>query len=422
MFCKQGPSICSSKEKQLYANMPLNYFIQRLLTKRCVSFVGRMDAYLLLSGETGAGDAYSNIGSDKEKEPLTLQNCLSYDEVKLSAFLSISSYSELINNGNRRNRGVIETDYNNIEREAVVVGLIGARFQRPFVMDYQDIVISHQQNTIERGYGQPKTFTLWNSIKFHLFSKRSLREKRKLWEQFYEEPTLLYHQVSRDNKRFGDVFRPGSQEIFDNVAMKKRYSLSFDTLLMEAQSRAASENRQAYVHIVGIGLGTWRIAPQQTQIFLETFEQRVKHLLTKLNNIGVLHFAWFDLDGWGELRHDSIISSKSHALGGIRIRIENRNPADKLKGTKFENMLLVISYAWDGNALPGNEFWLKHLSGSSDSATASSTIITEVHNPFINTQWNETSPQGSQYQLHWCCTQKNVIRTNGGMEKLQCAE
>lgn len=43
-----------------------------------------------------------------------------------------------------------------------------------------------------------------------------------------------------------------------------------------------------------------------------------------------------------------------------------------------------MSYAWDGNALPGNEFWLGSLSGSGDPAAASSTQIAEIHNPHIN--------------------------------------
>lgn len=46
--------------------------------------------------------------------------------------------------------------------------------------------------------------------------------------------------------------------------------------------------------------------------------------------------------------------------------------------------LLVVSYAWDGNALPGNEFWKGLLGSTGDSSTASSTQITELHNPHIN--------------------------------------
>ncbi|KAJ8955906.1 hypothetical protein NQ318_005454 [Aromia moschata] len=46
--------------------------------------------------------------------------------------------------------------------------------------------------------------------------------------------------------------------------------------------------------------------------------------------------------------------------------------------------LLVVSYAWDGNALPGNEYWSGKLGSSGDSAAASSTQITELHNPHIN--------------------------------------
>lgn len=44
----------------------------------------------------------------------------------------------------------------------------------------------------------------------------------------------------------------------------------------------------------------------------------------------------------------------------------------------------MVSYAWDGNALPGNEFWWGQLAASGDPAAASSTQIAELHNPHIN--------------------------------------
>lgn len=230
-----------------------------------------------------------------------------------------------------------------IEREGVVIGLIGPRFQRPGFMEYQDIVISPKQNIKELGYGQR-------------VDNIQSAEYRKVWEKFYEEPSFLYHKVKKNKKRFCNI-QENSKDIFDSVVLKKRLTISFDTLLLEAQERAARLNKQAYVHIVGIGLGVWRIAAQQTEIFLETFHQRVKHLLPKLNNIGVLHFSWFGKNEWGDLKHNGFITSDAHPLGGIRTMLINRNPADKLQEPEFKNMLLVISYAWDANALPGNEFW-----------------------------------------------------------------
>ena len=64
--------------------MTITEFAQRLLTKRCISFVGYHDCYLLITGQEGHGKKYLNIGTDKEEEPLTLQQVLSYDEIKVN--------------------------------------------------------------------------------------------------------------------------------------------------------------------------------------------------------------------------------------------------------------------------------------------------------------------------------------------------
>jgi hypothetical protein len=68
---------------------------------------------------------------------------------------------------------------------------------------------------------------------------------------------------------------------------------------------------------------------------------------------------------------------------GITLHMENKNPQDKLTGDN-EGKLLVVSYPWDGNALPGNEFWGGSLNGSGDPAAAASSQVAELHNWHIN--------------------------------------
>lgn len=244
------------------------------------------------------------------------------------------------------------------------MGIIGARFEKPFVMEYQDILITKEQNVVERGYGLYNERCLTEEIN-HSEDLQRLIEKRKLWQRFYESEDFLYEQLrdENENPRFSsipDKFPNTYPHKFDNVAMKKRYAITFDTLLLESQARAQQLNKQAYVHVVGIGLGVWKVSDLQTKIFLECFTQRVKHLLPQLNNIGVLHFSWFHMQEWRDLKHNGFIESKTHPQGGIKTFLVNRNPAEKLAG-EYSNMLLVISYAWDGNALPGNEFWVVSL-------------------------------------------------------------
>ncbi|EDW06834.1 uncharacterized protein LOC6583855 [Drosophila mojavensis] len=358
-------------ELRVYRQLSLVDFVQRLLSKRCASFFARNDKFLLVTGERGAS-GFEPIGSLKEQAPLQLEHVLSYDDIKLSALLSVSSHTEFINEGERTNCGRVTHNRKSLETDGVIVGMIGARLSRRNLMEFQDIVIARTQNTPENGYGHDVDAP----------ANSRAEDYRRIWRGFYETRDFLRNDVDIDGKRFG--VSGNKQDVFDNLVMKRRYAISFDMLLLEAEARAASAGKQAYIHVVGFGLGVWKVAPQQEQIFLETFEQRLRVLSARLTHIGVVHFSWFKLERCGGIHNGAIIESSHHPDGGVRVHLSKRNPAQKLTMLEHANMLLVVSYAWDGNALPGNEFWMKMLKSTGDSSTACSTLIAELHNPHIN--------------------------------------
>ncbi|XP_037725458.1 uncharacterized protein LOC119556999 [Drosophila subpulchrella] len=366
--CHWGNSV----EKPIYRPLSLCGFVQRLLEKRCASFFARNDKFLLLSGETGAS-GFESVGTPEEKAPLVLADVLSYDDIKLSALLSVSSHTEFVNEGERTNCGHVDLHTKTLERTGVIVGMIGARLSRRNLMEFQDIVIARQQNTRENGYGMALDES----------SKTRKEDYRRLWRGFYATRDLIHGEAVINNRRFGPS--RNKQDVFDNLVMKRRYAISFDMLLLEAQARAQRAKKLAYIHVVGFGLGVWKAAAQQERIFLETFEQRMRTLGNKLNHVGLVHFSWFSITDCGGLRNGSLVEIPGHPKDGIRVLISKRNPARKLTDPEHAGMLLVVSYAWDGNALPGNEFWMKMLKSTGDSSTACSTLVAELHNPYINT-------------------------------------
>lgn len=246
-------------EKNVYKDMSILEFIQRLLEKRAVMFIVQNEHYILRDGTEGLG-GWANIGTENERKPLTLKDYLSYDENKISALLSVSSYSYFINEGSRNNNAILKEDRSEIEEEGIIIGLIGTTLTKPRVLEYQEIVISEHQNTIEKGYG--------NNAEDNI---------RNVFFNFYEESSLLYNKIP---KNCGNRFiRLQNGAIFDNIMYAKRLAISFDTLLIEANSRAQEREKFAYIHVVGIGLGVWRISSHQEGVFVETFGQRIRFVI-----------------------------------------------------------------------------------------------------------------------------------------------
>ncbi|KAJ8872661.1 hypothetical protein PR048_026272 [Dryococelus australis] len=368
----------TAMEKVVYTNMGIVDLVQRFLEKRSVAFFGKHDTYLLLNGKKGKG-SWEDIGKDnKEKPPLVLVNCLSYEEMKLSAFLSVSSHSVFINNGNRKNCGQIMPP-SDLQRHGVIIGLIGARLSHPDYMEWQEIMVTKSQNVAKNGYGPS------NIPGFVALSQQIAYSWRNLWSQFYGiSPHLpLYEdvegkveaKVKPEQTRY--VQLPKDVGIFDNLIYKKRLSASIEMLLLEAEFRAIEKNTTAYIHIVGIGLGVWKVSKHQEKVFLATFAECVGRLQERITHVSDIHFGWFSETSCGS------ISNGGKFECGIRVAFSKRPPHTKLSDVD-SGKLLIVSYAWDGNAFPGNEFWLGKLSSTGDSAAACSSQITELHNPVIN--------------------------------------
>ncbi|XP_031842434.1 ADP-ribosylarginine hydrolase CG3568-like isoform X2 [Nomia melanderi] len=372
-------------EKALYKDMGLIEFIHRLLEKRAVHFYGPKDRWKLIDGKTSF-NRWETIGTDDEKEPLVLTKCLSYDEVKLSAMMTMSSYTEFINDGSRKNKGVVSTNPDSIQPRGVIIGVVGSRFKRQHVMEYQDILITPTQNTVDNGYGPSNSS-----------SSAEQRGLRMLWAKFYgEDYHPLYDEAvnrakAKDNKRYLSL---PSQTIFDIENYMKRTLVTVEIILLEANTRAEKQNTTAFIHVVGFGLGVWSIMKDQEIYFLKTFEIAIKKMNKKLKYVSDIVFSYFTQQKCGDVGNGGY-------LGDIKIHFARREPHIRFRGTDADK-LLVVTYAWDGNALPGNEFWKGSLATSGDPAAACSTQVAELHTSRIN-------PRACGASLHVASTEHGIL-------------
>lgn len=325
-------------EQVFYGTLYWRDMISRLISKRPLVFMGSGDTTVLRNGNSIGPSfrSWDRVGTMQEtqNEHLRLQDYLSYDEMMLSALLGVSGSSYFVNSGDRYNCAVPGPS-GTFEERGVIIGLVGARFERDDRMESTYIL-----PPVARPRMHPDLLRIWH-------------------EFFGISPTA-----------------PGTN--FNVLAYQARIRLTAEMLLFEANRRAGIAGRKAYVYIVGLGLGVWQRNPDQARLYVQVFAQAIREHGARLTELKTLEFAWIDVK---DTEQNGMRDAAREY--GIDVLFSRRNPASKLQGDKADQ-LLVLSYAWDSNSFPGNEYWEGSLSASGDPAAACMSTIAELHNPVIN--------------------------------------
>ena len=364
----------SDAEKRLYDAMALPAFFDKLIRKRPLMFMTARDEYILRDGKTEGAGGFEAIGTELEEQPLILTEYNSYGEMQIAALMGVSVPTYFINSGSRNNEGIVGLP-GSFEEYGIYTALVGARFERQGSMEWQHMIVSPEQNTSDNGYG--------------LHADPDALETRSLafWANFYGEGDFFPDYQTAVNDGTGKFIRPNkfASYFLNRSAYKQRIRMIAEPFLIDANERAAKQSRQAYVIAVGYGIGVWAIPglkDEQARLIVEAFEDVLAE--NHLPFISDLVFSWYPescmhCGGVGDGEMLKVGSNE------IRIHFNKNSPAEKLTGSD-EGKLLVASYAWDGNAYPGNEYWAgaDFLSASGDPAAASCSTISELQNPDVN--------------------------------------
>lgn len=361
-------------EKKLYARMTVVELVDRLIKRRPLAFLGAEDSYLLRSGESSSG-GYDTVATNSLDNPINLRDYISYDEMQLAALLGVSVHTHFVNTGSRQNRGRPDAP-GKFEPSGIYVGLVGARFEREELMEWKHMVITKAQNTNAKGYGRQRK--LWAA-------EALLRP----WADFYGMYTdsngpffPSYDEVASmsPEQRAKMLIIPvteGSPDFFFGYVFRRRLRAVLEPFFRDANYRAGLEKKTAYVILVGLGLGVWKLTESQTDMFTDEVALLLEEVA--LPNIADVCFSYFQSQACGPASNGQVFA-KTKAGNPITILFNKSDPAEKLPAEK----LLCACYAWDSNSFPGNEYWFGSLTASGDPAAACCSTIPYLQNPYIN--------------------------------------
>lgn len=347
-------------------------FIERTQTKRPIVFYNADDTHRLRGNKiTVVGFGFESIGTDLESHPLLLKGYMSYDEMAISAFVSVASPTFFINDGNRMNQGIPMKKGEFVEY-GYYVGMIGARFEKEGYMEYAHMLVTKTQNTPENGYG---------NLDIKNITIKEVRKKKLLdmWAKFYDVKEGFFKTYDQiDKKQYTEIVDQNHSNapfyLYNDVYKKRLYYILFG-FLNYANEIAKNEKKKAYVFNVGLGLGVWQKSEKQANLMMDVYVQILKE--NYFEHISDLDFSWFQ--NVDQTKFESVKQSKNSK---IAISFTTNDPAQIIKGA--EDKIRIANYAWDSNAFVGNEYYLNMLYASGDPSAASCSTISEIQNPYVN--------------------------------------
>lgn len=371
---------------------------------RPVMFMTSADQYLLNNGCDGAGgfeaigsihdlppnDESTNFIMEKGDKTLSMKYLLSYDEMQLSAYFSVAVPTYFINAGSRGNCGKLNIRTEEYQRSGVYVASVGARFEKKGLMDWEHMMVTETQNTVANGFGansnnhRSKLLRMWAKFYYEGTNAYNFGASEPILPTFDECFDMREFRNAEWEERYLDITAPhGMCETYlDKFIYKRRMKFIAESFLLEANERARAasspiEQIQAYVHVVGLGLGVWQVHTIQGSLLVEAYAEVLRE--TRLEYVSDIDFSWIHHTDCGGAVDGALFPS-TKAGNDITIHFSRRDPADPVPAGK----LLVAQYAWDSNSYPGNEYWIGALSASGDPAAACCSLIGELQNPYIH--------------------------------------
>ena len=318
---------------------------------------------------TRTGTTYNEVRSKRSSFcslPFNDRDYLTYDEGKLAALMGASTKTVTINRGERLNSG-IPSEKDDYEKLGVIVGLVGPRMNKNTVMESQELRVTEEQNTKEKGYGKnnnngvlklfadfygigylPKFSELHNDVQ----ESKSLRGLVSRFFNFKKDHQKDNELLKVYREMTGRINTP---EFLHIPGYNQRNRITFETLLADANYRALRMKKKAYVHVVGLGLGVWRIFNDQINLFLSEFIRTASRL--NFDNISDIDFSWILNHGEQVVKMENGVQLKDGDTipkTEIKIHISKRNPWDKLN-LQDQDKLVVASWAWDGMSFVGKQ-------------------------------------------------------------------
>ena len=375
-------------ENELYKDMKINDLITRLLTKR-------PHYYYYLPYTTynyGYYDVSNNLVSGKKFEDLNKKNFLDYDEIALSALISVSVPTKFINNGSITNNGLEDT--NHYENKAIYTACVGPRLDKDTEMEHSYIFVTKEQNTTNNGYGIDEENIKKLASETDKYLAKERRKILQMWAKFYgyaDEmfPTWDEMEAKTDSYMGFEKLNYNPNYYFNADIYKKRIKQTILPFLCNANDYGKTHppSKKAFLRVVGLGKKEFKYGIMNyikiDEYMVEVYKEILKE--HKFENISCIEFI------------DADIEKPEEIIEGITfiIKKNNGNPADKLPysqymkanniSNKYQNDLLVTMYDWDSFSYPGNKFWDKtYNKDSTNKAAACCSMISILQNPDIN--------------------------------------